>query len=306
MRQCVELRRGFSRWVLLAFFVVCRSACFADAPSPRLATVNGQAVTQRDVDLERLLSGSRPATPVEQAAALERAIDRALVTKFIAAKGADPLAEDVEKLVQFVRTGIESGGDTVETVLAKIQLTEDDVRQSARTSVGWQAYVRRTIKEQEIRESFETHREQLDGTQVRISQIVRSIAAPGTPEEWTQAEKLLADVRQQITAGTIEFSAAAATHSTSPTAKIGGDVGFIRFQGGVPAPVAAAAFSLKVGEVSAPVRSLVGVHLVLATERLPGELSLEDARPAVLRILGDELWKTTVDSLRAKAKIVKD
>ncbi len=306
MRQFVELHRELTRWGLLALWAVCCSACFADSPATRLATVNGQPVTQRDVDLEQLLSGSRPAATAEHATALDRVIDRTLVAKFIAAKGADPLAEDVENLVLYVRTGIESGGDTVEAVLSKLQLTEDDIRQSARISVGWQAYVRRTIKEEQIRDYFEAHREQLDGTQIRISQIVRSIAAPGTPDEWTQAEKLLTNVRQQITAGTIEFTAAAVAHSTSPTAKSGGDVGFIRYQGSVPAPVAAAAFTLKVGEISAPIRSSVGVHLVQATERLEGELSLEDARPAILRVLGDELWKATVKTLRAKAKIVKD
>jgi hypothetical protein len=281
------------------------TVCVAEGPSPRLATVNGHPVWQRDIDLELLISGNRQPTPEDRNAALERVIDRSLVAKFVAAKGTNPLAEDVENLVQFVRTGIESGGDTVDAVLGKLHLTEDDVRHAAELSVSWHAYVARTLTDKEIRPYFESHREQFDGTKVRLYQIVRVLPASATPAQWDEAEKLLADLRQQIQSGKIEFATAAAAHSTAPSAKTGGDIGWIGFQGGVPAPVSAAAFALKPGELSAPVRSTLGVHLVQITERRPGELSLEDARPAVLQVLGEQLWDKTVKTLRAKAKITK-
>ncbi len=297
-------------WTIANAIVVMCLYCFslsaAQAPSPRLATVNGHLVLQRDVDLELLISGNRQPTLADRNAALERVIDRTLVAKFVAAKGVNPLAEDVENLVQFVRKGIESGGDTVEAVLGKLQLTEDDVRRAAELSVSWQAYAARSLTDKEIRDYFESHREQFDGTKVRLRQIVRGLPASATPAAWDEAEKLLADLQQQITAGKIEFAAAAADHSTAPSAKTGGDIGWIGYQGGVPAPVSAAAFALKSGELSAPVRSSLGVHLVQVTERQPGELSLEDARPAVLQVLGEQLWDKTVKTLRAKAKITKE
>ena len=299
-------RCGAMALAIFAMLMSCGAPCLAEAPSPRLATVNGHPVWQRDVDLELLLSGSRQPTPADRVAALERVIDRTLVAKFVAAKGADPLAEDVENLIQFIRKGIESGGDTVEAVLGKLKLTEADLRQAAQLSVSWEAYLGRTIKEQELRDYFESHREQFDGTKIRIRQIVRAIPTSGTPAEWDEAEQRLAGLQQQIKAGQIEFAAAAAAHSTAPSGKNGGDVGLIGYHGGLPAPVTAAAFALKVGEVSSPVRSTVGVHLVQMTERIAGDLSLEDARPAVLSVLGEQLWAKTIKTLRAKAKIVRE
>ena len=303
--------RGRRHWAitiaLVAILVGCGAACYADTPSPRLATVNGHSVLQRDVELELLLSGSRQPTPADWEAALDRVIDRTLIANYVATKGTDPLAEDVETLLQIIRRGIESGGDTVEAVLGKLHLREDDVRQAAQLSVSWQAYVGRTLTDAEIREHFEKHRERFDGTKVRLSQIVRTIPASGTPAEWEEAETLLAGLHLQIQSGRkVEFAAAAAAHSTGPSAKIGGDVGWIRYQGDVPAPVAAAAFALKIGEVSRPIRSSVGVHLVKTTERVAGDLSLEDARPAVRSVLGEQLWVKTVKTLRAKAKIVRE
>ena len=96
---------------------------------------------------------------------------------------------------------------------------------------------------------------------------------------------------------------AALKHSTSPSAKSGGDIGFVRYQGDVPAPVAATAFTLRVGDLSEPIHSPVGMHLIQVVERKPGDLSLEDARPALLKELGQQLWIKTVADLRAKARI---
>ena len=300
-----ELRCGLWWGVLTLCLGGWHSSSRADEPSARVATVNSHVILQRDVDLELLVSGRRTPTPEDRQAALERVIDRTLILYFIASKGTDPLAEDVENLVQFVRTGVESGGDKLEAVLQKLKLTEDDVRRAARITISWQAYVRRTVTDKEIRAHFEQHREQYDGTQVHLRQIVRTVASTGTPAEWNAAEKLLADLRPQIQTGKLDFAVAAATHSQSPGAKNGGDVGFIRYHGDVPAAVAKSAFALKPGETSAPVRSTVGVHLVQVTDRRPGELSLEDARPAVLDVLGDQLWESSVKSLREKAKIVR-
>ena len=302
-------RVGLKWSITVTLFVMCVgdvTAFDAPVPSPRLAVVNGQSVLQRDVDLELLLSGIQQPTPAARDTALERVIDRTLVAKFVATKGTDPLAEDVENLVQFVIKGIESGGDSVESVLGKLHLTEGDVRQAARISVSWKAYVGRTLTETEIREHFESNRAQFDGTKVRLRQIVRTIPPSGTPDEWKAAEKLLTDLQQQITTGKLEFGAAAATHSMAPSATEGGEVGLIGFRGDVPVILAGVAFSLQPGEISPPVHSPLGVHLLQVTERLPGELSLEDARPAVVDVLSEQLWDKTVKGLRGKAKIVKE
>jgi len=305
MRFLMDLRCWLVVGSMALAAVISDSTSVAEDASPRLATVNKHAISQRDIDLELLVSGVREATEGEREAALERVIDRTLVADFIATKGADPLAEDVEERVLYVRTGIEGGGETVEAVLGKLNLTEEDVRHFARSSVSWKAYVRRTVTGPEIREHFEQHRERFDGTRVRIRQIVRTIPSRETPTEWVEAEKLLADLRSQIESGKIEFAAAAMAQSQSPAAKSGGDLGFIRYQGDVPAPVAAAAFALPVGETSQPLRSSVGVHLVQVTERQPGDLSLEDVRPFILQELGQQLWVKTVKTLRQKAKITR-
>jgi len=292
------------KWGRVVAAILCLMAFVsADDGTRKVASVNGSPILARDVELELLLEGQRTPSAADRDAAVNRVIDRALISKFLAKHSVKPLEEDVENLVERTRAGVQSGGETLEVVLGRLNLTEDDLRKSAQAAVAWESYVLRTVTQPQLQALFDSHREHYDGTQVRLKQIVRSLSTTAPEADWEAAVSFLKDVRGQIAAGQLEFSAAAMKHSTSPSGKSGGDIGFVRFQGDVPAPVATAAFALKTGEMSEPIRSAVGVHLIQVVDRKPGDFSLEDARPALLRELGQQLWTKTVADLRAKAKI---
>jgi parvulin-like peptidyl-prolyl isomerase len=288
--------------MIAALLCLC-AALIADDGTRKVASVNGAPILARDVELELLLEGKKAPSATDREAATNRVIDRALVAKFLTKHSVKPLEEDVENLVERTRAGVQSGGETLDVVLKRLNLTEDDLRKSARAAVIWESYVLRTATQKELQTLFDSHREQYDGTQVRLKQIVRSLPTDAPAEDWEAAVSLLKEIRTEIAAAKLEFAAAAMKHSTSPSGKSGGEIGFVRYQGDVPAPVAAAAFALKAGELSEPIRSPVGVHLIQVVERKPGDLSLEDARPALLRELGQQLWIKTVADLRAKAKV---
>lgn len=293
---------GKSGRMIAALLCLC-AALIADDGTRKVASVNGSPILARDVELELLLEGKKVPSATDREAATNRVIDRALVAKFLTKHSVKPLEEDVENLVERTRAGVQSGGETLEVVLKRLNLTEDDLRKSARAAVTWESYVLRTVTQKELQTLFDSHREQYDGTQVRLKQIVRSLPSDAPAADWEAAVALLKEIRTEIAAAKLEFAAAAMKHSTSPSGKSGGEIGFVRYQGDVPARVAAAAFALKAGELSEPIRSAVGVHLIQVVERKPGDLSLEDARPALLRELGQQLWIKTVADLRAKAKI---
>lgn len=269
----------------------------------KVATVNGQSILARDVELELLISRKKTPTAEDRSTALERVIDRTLINRFLQKQNTKPLDEDVENLVERTRTGVQSGGETLDAVLSRLKLSENDLRAVAKAAVAWESYVLRTITQKELETLYESRKSQFDGTKVHVRQIVLKMPEDAESSNIEAAIKLLEAVRAQITAGQLDFVAAAQKHSDSPSAKDGGDIGFVRYHGDLPSSVAEAVFALKDGEISSPVRSGVGLHLIQVVERKPGELSLEDARPELLRILGEQLWKKTVTELRSKAKI---
>jgi parvulin-like peptidyl-prolyl isomerase len=71
----------------------------------------------------------------------------------------------------------------------------------------------------------------------------------------------------------------------------------------MPLAVAAAAVRLNPGEMTEPIVTPFGVHLVLVEEKQPGELSPEDARRTILDRLNQDLWSRTAGGLRREARL---
>lgn len=271
----------------------------AAAAEAVLVVVNGQPI--RRGDLEFLLLARRVAAE-ERAAVepnlLEELIDRQLIRGFLARRGVVADEPSVDAHVEAVQRVIRRAGDDPRQVLARLGYDDKTLRHEVALPVMWGRYVRSVVTAERLRRYFEEHRAELDGTQLRASQIFLKAEDDGAA-----AAERLAGLREEILSGRTTFAEAARRHSQAPSAGQGGDVGYFPFRGKMPAAFADAAFRLQDGEISPPFRTRFGVHLVTVTGRKPGELSLEDVRDSVLERLSDELWRQTVASERQQAVI---
>lgn len=289
---------------------VCSLLCFqvaaggADDPARIVATVNGSKVAQTELAAEFLV---RRVPEAKQAAlrdvVLNDLIDRRLIAAYLDQRKAPVPEPELEAQLDLLKRAVEAGGDQFAEVLGRRGLTEESLRAQLALPLRWKAYVRRTITDQQLRDYFESRRAEFDGTQVRARQIVISVSADAEEAAWAMAAATLKQVREMIVAGKTSFEEAARQHSTSPSGKQGGDLGFIGYRGRLPPDVAAAAFALKAGDVSEVIRSPFGVHLVRASERKPGDYSLEDVREQVWEQQANDLWNEQVATARKSAKI---
>lgn len=102
----------------------------------------------------------------------------------------------------------------------------------------------------------------------RASHILISLPAQATDEQAKEALTKIQDIAKQARAGT-DFGTLAKKYSTdSATSPGGGDLGEIR-RGAIPKELEAAAFALKSGEISQPVLSSYGYHLIKLTALTP-------------------------------------
>lgn len=102
----------------------------------------------------------------------------------------------------------------------------------------------------------------------RASHILISLPAQATDEQAKEALAKIQDIAKQARAGA-DFGTLAKKYSTdSATSPSGGDLGEIR-RGAIPKELEAAAFALKSGEISQPVRSTYGYHLIKLTALTP-------------------------------------
>jgi len=129
------------------------------------------------------------------------------------------------------------------------------------------------VNDEEMQSYFKQHQDEFSRP-VRIHAL--QIVVP-TLEE---AEK----VRQEILSGQITFESAARKYSLSPDAAKGGDLGF--FSKNEKISAFNKAFSLTVGDISAPIQSPYGIHLLKVVEKQqPKKLAFQEARDDIVKAL---------------------
>lgn len=271
--------------------------------NPILVRVDGQPITQADLD--RMFK-SRLVDPAVQPKVrgefLDQLIDSHLMQRFLKAQKITVAETEVDDQVEKIKALLPKSA-AGQLNLQEHGYTEKILREELSLPLMWRNYVLQTISDAEIQKYFDQHRAELDGTEVRVSQIFAKVADTKDPQQIEQAKAKLSKIRQEITAG-LDFAAAAAKYSEAPSGKKGGDVGWLVLGGGkMPRACTAAAFAVEPGEMTEPIASPFGVHLLLVTDRRPGQYSLEDVRAQVMQGISTELQRKKVQELRAKARI---
>jgi len=139
------------------------------------------------------------------------------------------------------------------------------------------------------------------GKTVKAAHIFWHLKPDAAPFAWEQAMKHAQQVRRSIVSGNLSFAAAAKRESDDQKTKdAGGLFGPVaRSEYASTLPVFnGVMFSLPQGQISPPVRSKVGVHLVRVVEIVPPALSWAEAKPGILRkIIADGPSVAETDAL---------
>lgn len=276
----------------------------APPASPLVARVNQTGITEADVEFT-LKTRQVPAADRarETPRIVEELIDRQLIRDFLAQRKITAPADEIDFQIQQAERVIRQQGEDPAVLLPRLGYTPDRLKSELGLPLAWQRYARQTITLPQTKAYFDTHRAELDGTRIRARQILIKLPSNSDAAHIDEATRTLKDLKSRIANKSISFADAAREFSQAPTRELGGDLGVIGFRGTLPQPVARAAFALEKGELSDPVVSKFGVHLVETTERFPGELSLEDVRPRIMELLSQALWEETVQRERQSARI---
>ncbi|MBT4867925.1 MAG: hypothetical protein HON53_22720 [Planctomycetaceae bacterium] len=267
-------------------------------------TVDGSPITASDLEF-LAISHSVPqaARPAARKRLLEQLIDRRLMRSYLEKQRATPAAAEIDAQVARIHELIRAGGDEPQAVLAKLGFDDARLRSEVALPLAWQIYVRRVVTNGQLRDFYKKHRQEFDGTEIRASQIFLKVAVNADEATVKQANETLGKIRQDVVGEKISFADSAKENSAAPSAKRGGDVGFFPYRGKMLIEFSRAAFPLKAGEVSEPIRTRFGLHLLTVTDRRPGQLSLEDVRPLVYNALAQQEWTRLVAQQRKGAKI---
>lgn len=314
-------RLPFCGWMLALIAVVSQCAA-GDDPEPDLtpltseapsqdapaAMVNGEAIPVGEVELAvaNVLQG-RPvnATALTQlrAEVLDQLIDRVLIMQMLNKSGEAVPATTITKAVDDVKEQAEKQKVDFAKTLADRKLTEAQFREQLAWQINWSKYVQEHVDDAALKAYFQSHQKDFDGTEVRVSHILLRPDGNGSVAETEQLKKMVAKLREQIESGKMKFEDAALRYSAGPSRRNQGDLGFIPRQGLMLDAFAAAAFKLEPNQLSEPVVTPYGVHLIKTTEIKPGRKTWSEVKEQLKAPAAQALFEKIAAAERRKANI---
>ncbi len=273
-----------------------------------VATVGGEPVYRSEVErlLDRVIGDREvdPAVlPIFQAHVLSEIVDRYLVLAYARRTKSGASASEVDAAVAEFASSLEAQGRSLEEHLKERSISKADFRRQIAWRLTWWKYREKYITKERLASYFESHRRELDGTQVAVSHILLQ-SQPGSNA--AAADELIEKartIRGEIASGKLTFAEAAGKYSAGPSGKDGGSLGFIGRKGPMVESFSKAAFSLEAGQVSQPVVTPFGVHLIRCDEIKPGSRQPADVRPELEEALGRDLLEKLARHERQHAPV---
>ena len=194
-------------------------------------------------------------------------------------------------------------------------MSEKDLQKKIERALLLQKIQKKEIEEkvqvidQELRDYYDKNRKQfLRPESARVRQLLIGIDPGSSRKTWEEGEKRSREMLQRIKKGE-DFASLAKQYSTEAASKEkGGDLGFIH-RGQLSPELENLAFSLKVGEVGGPIRSIYGFHLIKLEENRPSvqlEFSQVDKnllRKELLKGKQENRRKEWTQALKKEARI---
>ncbi len=186
---------------------------------------------------------------------------------------------------------------------------EGDIRRGILINTFFEEQVFSAIKisDKKVKEHYKENKVRYSTPeQVKARHILIKLPDSAEKEVVKEAEKRLDEIAQKYRDGET-FEDLAKQYSEGPSAERGGDLGFFR-RGAMVQSFEEAAFSLKPGEVSDPVRTQFGLHLIKVEEKKKASVaSLEEVKPQIILSLESgqkrELANKYIAKIREKADL---
>lgn len=273
-----------------------------------VARVGGQPILGREVTrlVATVTKGKevpRAGVRVVKAQVLEELIARRLVLAYARRTGSSPTSAEADAALAEFKAKLSLQRRSLADYYKTQGITEEDLRRQLAWNRVWEKYLAKYLTQEREEAYFRAHRRDLDGTEIRVSHILLR-APPGGPSALREdLTKRAQAIRQEILSGKASFAEAARKYSGGPSAQEDGKMGFIPRHGVMDEAFSRAAFALEPGQVSEPVETPFGVHLIRCDEIKPGTKILSQVRKQVEEVLGRELLSKLADLERRYSPI---
>ena len=260
-----------------------------------VATIDGEPITAFEL---RRYGEERGAERVQERTLLDALVTDKLLEKEITTLGIAARDEEIGRYIDEIKARNGMDDERFRDALASQGLTMAAYRARVKAEIEKSQLVNREIRQrvnvspQEIERYYQTHLpEYATSARVRVRDIFFSVPAGADDVEVAHIRAKAEEVRQLARDGR-DFAALARQFSEGPGADKGGDLGSFA-RGEMESALEDAAFRLKPGEVSEPIQTAAGFHLLRAEEDIAaGHKPLDEVRDGIR----DTLYNDALES----------
>lgn len=284
-------------------------AAKSSLPDP-VAVVEGKDINKAEFEKEFAAAlasaGKNPSdlTDQQKQQGYHAILDDMIIERLLQKRSADEKVtdEDVNKSFQQIRSQLSD--EQLAAQLKKSGQTEDSLKTKIKASLKEQHWIesqiadKTAVSESDAKSFYDSNSEKFKVPEtVRASHILFAVpedAKPGVAEE---KEKLAKSTEDRIKKGE-DFAKLASELSDDPGSKSrGGDLDFFSHDRMVP-EFADAAFKMKVGDVSDPVKTQYGYHIIKVTDKKEARtVPFPEAKERILAYLKESKKRQAVNEL---------
>ena len=239
----------------------------------------------------------------QQAVALEQLIHRRLVCVYLEKQGMGATTAEIDLEQESLEIELEQRQIKLKDYLNQQGLSLDSLRQTWQWQIGWRKYLKRYMTEENLQRYFDQNKRKFDGTQLKVSHLLIKVEQDADQKTWDETIKKVNEIRDEIVAGKKTWTQAVAEYSQATSADENGDAGWIGFQRPMPRDFTDAAFALDSKQISPPVKTAFGVHLLKINDIKPGNATWRDVRDQLERAATRFLFERIVNSQKRNSKI---
>ncbi|MGC2856975.1 peptidylprolyl isomerase [Novispirillum sp. DQ9] len=254
------------------------------------AVVNDQVISLYDLQarLELSIRSSQlPDTPETRQrllpTILQQLVDERLKLQEAARQRVTVTDDDLRTARRQVERNNNMPPGTLDRFLTQPGIDENSFNDQLRAEIAWikvaQNVFRRSVgvEPEEVDAVLDRMRRDVGKPERLLAEIVLPVDDPGRDEQVRSvAERLRAELLQGA-----PFQAVARQFSAAPTAATGGDLGWV-VEGSLDPDMEAGIAALQAGQVSQPIRTASGYHLVLVRQRRDPTATAPDQTPVTL------------------------
>ncbi|PGH54068.1 peptidylprolyl isomerase [Azospirillum palustre] len=260
------------------------------------AVVNDEVVSVSDVNARirmALLNAGAAANPETTKRLMPQVmrllIDERLQMQEAKRQGVTVSASEIDDAVKRIAEQNRMNGQQLQEMLKRQNVPYSTLKDQIRALLAWQKVMQRRIRqevvvgEDEVDAAMERLKANIGKPEYLVAEIFLAVDSPDQDDEVRRnAERLVEEVKRGG-----NFAALARQFSQSAGAASGGDLGWVR-SGELSPEVDKALSGMRGGQLSSPVRTATGYHIMLVRGQRPfgssgGETPMPVARPAAPR-----------------------